>query len=129
MGLVDDERIASAERNPLRIGNDVWIGTNVIICAGCKLIGDGAIVAAGAVVTRDVAAYTVVGGSPARTIRKRFTPEVEAVVAASQWWLRPLPEIVLHLDLFTRELDSQALEKFKAAFPPLREPQARTATS
>lgn len=129
MGLLDHDRIPSVCCNPLRIGNDVWIGANVIICPGCRLIGDGAVVAAGAVVTRDVAAYTIVGGSPARPIRRRFSPEVEAVVAASEWWLRPLPEIVRHLHLFTRELDAEAIEEFKAAFPPLRDTQARTARS
>lgn len=120
MGLVDHERIALADSNPLRIGSDVWIGTNVIICAGCRLVGDGAIVAAGAVVTRDVPAYTIVGGSPARPIRKRFPPAVEAAVAASEWWLRPLPEIVRHLDLFTQDLTPQMIERFKIAFPPSR---------
>jgi acetyltransferase-like isoleucine patch superfamily enzyme len=128
MGVVDQERIASADSNPLCIGNDVWIGTNVIICAGCRLIGDGAIVAAGAVVTRDVPAYTIVGGSPARTIRKRFPPDVEAALAASKWWLRPLPEIVPHLDLFTCEIDLQTLDKFKVAFPPPPDAQAESAT-
>ncbi len=127
MGLVNHERIPLAESNPLQIGNDVWIGTNVIICAGCRHIGDGAIVAAGAVVTKNVPPYTIVGGSPARPIRKRFPSEVEAAVAASEWWLRPLPEIVQHLDLFTQEIDQQSLEKFKVAFPPLRDAQARSA--
>ncbi|MBE6767628.1 MAG: CatB-related O-acetyltransferase [Ruminococcaceae bacterium] len=59
------------ETSPLVIGNDVWICDNVIITPGCCRIGDGAIVAAGAVVTHDVAPYSVVGGNPARVIRYR----------------------------------------------------------
>lgn len=83
MGLVDSDRIALAESNPLRIGNDVWIGSNVIICAGCRLIVDGAIIGAGSVATKDVRPFTLVATNPAKPIRKRFSPEVEAVVAVS----------------------------------------------
>lgn len=53
------------------IGNDVWIGDNVIITAGCCQIGDGSILAAGSVVTKNVEPYSVVGGNPARIIRYR----------------------------------------------------------
>lgn len=74
------------EVGPLtRIGNDVWIGDNVVVMAGLK-IGDGAILGAGAVVTRDVAAYDIVGGVPARLIRPRFDAETVAILQASQWW-------------------------------------------
>ena len=59
------------EISPLIIGNDVWIGDNVIITAGCCRIGDGSILAAGAVVTKDVEPYCVVGGNPAKIIRYR----------------------------------------------------------
>lgn len=59
------------EISPLIIGNDVWIGDNVIITPGCCNIGDGSILAAGAVVTKDVAPYCVVGGNPAKVIRCR----------------------------------------------------------
>ena len=52
------------------IGSDVWIGSNAVILKGIK-IGDGAIVAAGAVVTKDVAPYTIVGGCPAKYIKTR----------------------------------------------------------
>lgn len=57
--------------SPLTIGNDVWICDSVIITPGCTHIGDGSILAAGAVVTSDVEPYTVVGGNPARVIRHR----------------------------------------------------------
>lgn len=68
-----------------RIGNDVWIGDNVLLVAGVE-IGDGAIVGGGAVVTRDVAPYTIVGGVPASQIRYRFSPAVAEELVNSEWW-------------------------------------------
>ena len=59
-----------------KIGDDVWIGANSIIMTGVK-IGDGAIIAAGSVVTKDIEPYIVVGGIPARFIKKRFKTDVE----------------------------------------------------
>lgn len=59
------------EISPLVIKNDVWIGDDVIITAGCCHIGEGSILAAGAVVTKDVEPYCVVGGNPAKVIRYR----------------------------------------------------------
>lgn len=56
--------------SPVRIGNDVWVGTQAVILRGVT-IGDGAIVAANSVVTRDVAPYTIVGGAPARLLKTR----------------------------------------------------------
>lgn len=67
------------------IGNDAWIGYNAIIMAGVK-IGDGAIVATGAVVVKDVAPYTIVGGVPARMIRRRFSDKTIAKLQDLQWW-------------------------------------------
>jgi len=57
------------------IGNDVWIGANSVVVAGVR-IGDGAIIAAGSVVTKDVEDHTIVGGAPARVIRKRLDPDL-----------------------------------------------------
>lgn len=74
------------------VGNDVWIGYNAIIMAGVK-IGDGAIVAAGAVVVKDVAPYTIVGGVPAKMIRKRFSAETIAILQNLQWWNWPAEKI------------------------------------
>lgn len=67
------------------IGNDVWIGYEVIIMPGVK-IGDGAIVGTRAVVTGDVPPYTIVGGVPARPIRKRFDDETIRRLEALRWW-------------------------------------------
>lgn len=67
------------------IGNDVWIGYEAVIMAGGH-IGDGAIIAARAVVTKDVPPYTIVGGTPAKEIRKRFDAEVIEQLLILKWW-------------------------------------------
>lgn len=68
------------------IGNDVWLGTRAIILDGIH-VSDGAIIAAGAVVTKNVPPYAVVGGVPAKIIRYRFDPETIQELLAWQWWL------------------------------------------
>ncbi len=67
------------------IGNDVWIGYEAVIMADVH-IGDGAIIAARAVVTKDVPPYTIVGGTPAKEIRKRFDAEVIQQLLILKWW-------------------------------------------
>jgi len=67
------------------IGNDVWIGENVLIIGGVK-IGDGAIIAAGSVVTKDISDYTIVGGVPAREIKKRFDDDSIKLLLHLKWW-------------------------------------------
>ena len=67
------------------IGNDVWIGYEAVIMAGVH-IGDGTIIAASAVVTKDVPPYTIVGGTPAKEIRKRFDAEVIQQLLLLKWW-------------------------------------------
>ena len=74
------------------IGNDVWIGFEAVILAGVT-IGDGAVVGARAVVTKDVPPYTIVGGVPARPIRKRFTEETIAALLALKWCDLPADKI------------------------------------
>lgn len=74
------------------IGNDVWIGYDAVIMAGVT-IGDGAIIGTKAVVTKDVAPYSIVGGVPAKEIRKRFAPEVIKRLQEIQWWDWPEEKI------------------------------------
>lgn len=83
----------------IEIGNDVWIGASAIILNGCH-IGDGAVVAAGSVVTRDVPPYTVVGGAPAKEIRKRFTEEQIDFLLKFQWWNRDVEWLREHAEDF-----------------------------
>ncbi len=68
-----------------KIENDCWIGENVFICGGVK-ISDGAVVLAGAVVTKDVPPYAIVGGVPARIIKYRFDEETIKYLLEIQWW-------------------------------------------
>lgn len=70
---------------PVTIGHDVWIGHGAILLAG-RSIGTGAVVAGGAVVTKDVPDYTIVAGNPARIIRRRFPEEIAERLKALTWW-------------------------------------------
>lgn len=67
------------------IGNDVWIGTNVTILPSVT-IGNGAIIEAGSVITKDIPDYAVVAGTPAKIIKYRFSEEEITLLNASQWW-------------------------------------------
>ncbi|WP_276091104.1 CatB-related O-acetyltransferase [Pedobacter sp. JY14-1] len=75
----------AAQSTPVVIGNDVWIGEKAIILDGIK-VGNGAVIAAGAVVVRDVEAYSVVGGVPAKVIKYRFDPDTIQLFQKSKWW-------------------------------------------
>lgn len=77
-----DYELANAN---VEIGHDVWIGSNVMLARGVR-IGNGAVVAAGSIVTRDVEPYSIVGGTPARLIRKRFPDEVCEALTELEWW-------------------------------------------
>lgn len=74
---------------PTTIGNDVWIGTQAIIRAGLT-VGDGAVVAAGAVVISDVPPYAIVGGVPARILRYRFSESIIEELLSLRWWDLPI---------------------------------------
>lgn len=86
--------VASAwdNKGDIVIGNDVWIGYDAVIMAGVT-IGDGAIIGTRAVVTKDVEPYSIVGGVPAKEIRKRFAPEVIKKLMEIQWWNWPIEKI------------------------------------
>ena len=79
------------------IGNDVWIGYEAVILAGVT-IGDGAIIGTRAVVTKDVPPYAIVGGVPAKPIRKRFPDDTIAALLALRWWDWPEERIAGCLD-------------------------------
>lgn len=85
--------------SPVLIGNDVWIGANVVILPGVK-VGDGAILAAGAVITKDVEPYAVVGGVPAKTIQKRFDDEMIEMFLDIKWWDWSIEKIEGNIELF-----------------------------
>lgn len=96
------------------IGGDVWIGAKSIVMDGVR-IGNGAIVAAGSVVTKDVPPYAVVGGVPAKVIKYRFPQEVIDRLEEIQWWNLPDEEITKRIDLF--HIPNPTLEVINRYFP------------
>ncbi|QUR46805.1 CatB-related O-acetyltransferase [Bacteroides xylanisolvens] len=95
---LDKKDIASAwdNKGDIVIGNDVWIGYEAVIMAGVH-IGNGAIVASRAVVTKDVPPYTIVGGMPAKEIRKRFDKDIVDKLQELQWWNWNIEKITRYL--------------------------------
>jgi len=93
LGYVAHDTIPHDEDNPLVIGNDVWIGEQVIILPGCRSIGDGAVIAAGAVVTHDVEPYCIVAGVPARPLGKRFDDALIERLVKLRWWEMPVERL------------------------------------
>ena len=85
MGPDDSEFFQWRKDHWVTIGHDVWIGHGVTITAGVT-VGDGAVIGAGAVVTKDVAPYTVVGGVPAREIKRRFSQHQAEALQNMAWW-------------------------------------------
>lgn len=78
--------IHTAEEKPIVIGNDVWIGQDVLFTSKGVTVNDGAVIAAGSVVTKDVPPYAIVGGNPAKIIRFRFPPEIIQKLLNLKWW-------------------------------------------
>jgi len=90
----ETENIASyiKSKGDVTIGNDVWVGWNAMIMSGVT-IGDGAVIGAGSVVTKDVEPYAIVGGTPARIIKKRFDDETIKRLLEIKWWNWDLQKI------------------------------------
>jgi virginiamycin A acetyltransferase len=98
LGVVDQEW----ESSPLVIGNDVWLGHNSIIMPTVDRVADGAVVAAGAVVNKDVPPYAVVVGNPARVVRYRFDQATIERLLGEKWWEQDLETIRQNLGEYTR---------------------------
>lgn len=102
------------------IGNDVWLGRNCTILPGVK-IGNGAIVAACSVVTKDVAPYTVVGGNPARFLKKRFDDGTAALLEELRWWDLPPEELTEIIPVLCDTDIKRAAEKLRAILAEKKE--------
>jgi virginiamycin A acetyltransferase len=102
-------------RGPVVIGNDVWIGYDALILSGVT-IGDGAVVGARAVVTKDVQPFEIVGGNPARHVRWRFDEGTKDALLRIRWWDWPEDKIRRH----KHEIDSPDVETFVRRHDPLR---------
>lgn len=86
---IEDHNVSKGD---VVIGNDVWIGFGATILSGVT-IGDGAVIGANALVAKDVAPYAIVGGNPAKEIKKRFSDDEIAALSKIQWWNWPIEKI------------------------------------
>jgi len=102
-GYVQEELV---HRSELVIGNDVWIGQNAILLPSVKKIGDGAVIGAGSIVTRDVPDFAVVVGNPAKVIKYRFSKETQLKIKASKWWDKDIEELRKDFDKFAKPLEN-----------------------
>lgn len=86
------------------VGNDVWIGANTTIMPGVR-IGDGAIIATHSVVTKSIKPYAIVGGNPAKVLRKRFSEDKIKELLEMQWWNWDIEKITENLEFLTKKPD------------------------
>lgn len=98
--------------SPPVIGHDVWIGSNACIMQGVR-VGHGAVIAAGAIVTKDVEPYSIVGGVPAKPMRKRFDNETIELLLDWQWWNLPLEQLKQHDAILTSDNPLEALQRLR----------------
>lgn len=110
---LDVQNITSAwdNKGDIIIGNDVWIGYEAVIMSGVT-IGNGAIIASRAVVTKDVPPYTIVGGVPAKTIRKRFPDDDIVALQKMKWWDWPIEQIQARI----QEIQTGKIEELKRKY-------------
>lgn len=99
------KKVQDVNREHLFIGNDVWIGYGAIITSGCHNIGDGAVVGAGAIVTKDIPPYAVVAGSPAKIIKYRFSKEIQTILLSSKWWEYTPDELMQYYDYISDPIE------------------------
>ena len=109
---IQDVAAAWDNKGDIVIGNDVWIGYEAVVLAGVT-IGDGAVIGARAVVTKDVPPYAVVGGVPARLIRRRFPDDTISALLALKWWDWPADKIKPRLSA----LQAGQIEEFSGEGP------------
>jgi virginiamycin A acetyltransferase len=103
-GYVNSELLL---RQVIEIGNDVWIGRNALILPSVNKIGDGAVIGAGAIVTKDVPDFAVVAGNPAKVIKYRFSQETREKIKASHWWDKDIEQLKGDLHEFLRPVEAE----------------------
>jgi acetyltransferase-like isoleucine patch superfamily enzyme len=105
LGYVDKERV---QYTKLHIGHGVWIGYNAFIMPSVKKIGNGVVIGAGAVVTKDVPPYAVVVGNPGKVVKYRFSEALIEEVEQMAWWKKDIEELASEITKFTQPLKSTA---------------------
>lgn len=101
--------VDAVSKGTIIIGNDVWIGTGTTILTGVT-IGDGAVVAANSVVTNDIPNYAIVGGSPAKVLKYRFSQDVISELIKLKWWDWDIEKIKKNKDLFYNNVSLESLK-------------------
>lgn len=104
------EKTIAEEYKTVIIGNDVWIGQRAMVMGGVT-IGDGAVVGAGAIVTKDVPPYAIVGGIPAKVIKYRFDEPTIKTLLNSQWWNKSEEELKSIIGLFQKSVSEDIISK------------------
>ena len=97
-----DKNVNDSPLLKVKIGNDVWLGTHCIILGNVN-VGNGAVVAAGAVVTKDVPPYAIVGGVPAKIIKYRFSEDIIKALEDSEWWNLPEDKLKDNISIFQKK--------------------------
>lgn len=111
--IKDSEDASTEPKGDIVIGNDVWIGRRAIILPGVK-IGDGAVIGAGAIVTKNVIPYSIVAGVPAKKIRKRFDEKTIKVLLGIKWWDLSIRVLNRNKKLFELDLNqNENIQKIK----------------
>lgn len=108
LGIVDKEMI---DRRRINIGHDVWIGANAIITPGCSTIGNGSVIGAGAVVTKNIPTYAIVSGNPAKIIRYRYSRDQIEKLEKLKWWKKNLTELRLKKDFITQPVTDDTISQ------------------
>ena len=97
MGYVKKDKL---NRLPLIIGHDVWLSANVVILPGVQTVGNGAIIGAGSIVTKDVVPYSIMVGNPAKQIKKRFGDSVIEKLEETKWWTLEFDDLINKIEEF-----------------------------
>lgn len=109
-GIVNND--IEIKKGKVIIGNDVWIGCDVVIMPGVN-VGDGAVIGAGSIVTKDVAPYSIIVGNPGKKIRNRFSKEIIECLKEIQWWNFTESELKKAIPLMQESLTMTTIEQLK----------------
>jgi virginiamycin A acetyltransferase len=108
--IFNEAGLDTNSKGPIIIGHDVWIGADTVILSGVE-IGDGSIIAANCVVSSDVPPYSIVGGVPAKVIKRRFDDELEEKLLSLRWWDWSIDKIKKNRDFFSKKITLETISR------------------